>query len=148
MTLDALKHFHIVYLASPYSKYTQGLDKAFEDISNIAGRMVQSGVSVYSPIAHTHPLAKYGNLDPLDHTLWLKFDEAMMRVSNALVIATMPGWRNSTGIEYEIAFFREKGKAAYTVDPGSLNVEPLEISFRYANLGTMVTDNARQKTGY
>src|SRR5436309_1862842 len=60
----------LYYLATPYSKYPRGLTAAFEDAANLAARLLQVGFRVYSPIAHTHPLAVYGKIDPLDHAIW------------------------------------------------------------------------------
>lgn len=47
----------LVYLATPYSKYPRGIEAAFVDASRLAACLVRLGISVYSPIAHTHPIA-------------------------------------------------------------------------------------------
>lgn len=113
-----LTKYKLVYLATPYSKYKAGIHMAFVDASIFAARLLQSGVNVYSPIAHTHPLAIYGNIDPLDHNVWLPFDKSMMEASEALVVAEMQGWQESKGIQHEIEFFERAGKPIYYLPGG------------------------------
>lgn len=108
----------LCYLATPYSKLE--LVKAFEDAARIAAALLSSGMKVYSPIAHTHPLAIYGHLDPLDHSIWLPFDEAMMRVCDALIVAHMSGWDESVGIAHEIAFFAHADKPIFDLNPDTM----------------------------
>jgi hypothetical protein len=112
----------LYYLATPYSKYPRGLIAAFEDAANLAARLLQVGFRVYSPISHTHPLAVYGKIDPLDHAIWLPFDEAMMEASGALLVAEMSGWRTSKGVKHEIEFFTNAGKPVLYLNPETLFV--------------------------
>lgn len=101
------------YLASPYSKYPGGLERAFIEASRIAGKLIEKGMRVYSPIAHCHPISMYAGLDPLNLPLWLDVDEAMMAKADALIVAHMTGWQESSGIAHEVAFFEKAGKPIY-----------------------------------
>lgn len=114
----------LYYLATPYTKYPRGMHAAFEDASALAARMLVAGYRVYSPIAHTHPLAVHGGLNPADHSIWLPFDEAMMKAADALIVAEMPGWRDSFGIKHEIAFFNAARKPVFYLAPQSLAISP------------------------
>lgn len=116
---EKLAEHKLCYLATPYSKYPAGIHVAFVDASIFAAHLLRHGIKVYSPIAHTHPLATYGNIDPLDHSIWLSFDEAMMNASDALVVAEMDGWEVSKGIGYEMEVFRAAGKPIYRL-PGDM----------------------------
>lgn len=118
-----LRQFSLCYLATPYSKYKNGLDAAFQDAARLAASLLKEGVKVYSPIAHTHPLALYSKLDPLDHSIWLPFDEAMMDAADALVVAHMSGWDKSFGIQHEIKFFQSAKKPIFDLDPGSFALQ-------------------------
>jgi hypothetical protein len=80
------------------------------------------GLKVYSPIAHTHPLAIYGGINPLAHDIWLPFDEAMMHVADVLLVAHMDGWRESKGIEHEVVYFATGLKPIFDLDPVTLAV--------------------------
>lgn len=52
------------YLASPYSKYPAGIEAAFQDICKQTALLIRHKIPVYSPIAHTHPVAIHGEIDP------------------------------------------------------------------------------------
>ena len=110
----------LAYLATPYSKWKLGPEAAFIEASKLAARLLVSGVKVYSPIAHTHPLAYYGGLDLLDLSIWLPFDEAMMERCDVLIVAHMDGWQESKGIAHEIEFFKRAEKPIFDLDPETL----------------------------
>lgn len=112
----------LAYLATPYTKYPHGPHIAFRHACKIAARLVQSGVNVYSPIAHTHPIAVHGGLDILDLTIWLPFDELMMSRCDTLIVAHMEGWQESKGIAHEIKFFLDAGKPIFDLDPQTLSM--------------------------
>lgn len=113
----------IWYLATPYSKYKHGIERAFVDAAKLAARLLKKGMSVYSPIAHTHPLAVNGKIDPLNHDIWLPFDEAMMHACCGLLVAHLSGWRESKGIAHEIAFFERMKKPITDLDPRTLQMK-------------------------
>ncbi len=108
-----LRQFDLVYLGTPYSKYPAGIEAAFREASAFAARLLRMGIKVYSPIAHTHPLAIYGNIDPYDHSIWLPFDAAMMAKSDAMLVGTMEGWETSKGVLHEIETFRAADKPIF-----------------------------------
>jgi hypothetical protein len=120
--MNRLKSASLCYLATPYSKYPNGLHAAFVDAAALAARLLQAGVKVYSPIAHTHPLATYGHIDPLDLDVWLPFDAAMMDAAQLLVVAQMQSWDVSRGIAHEIEVFRAAGKPILFLHPETLAV--------------------------
>ena len=122
MTFDDLKNVPLIYLASPYSKYPTGLEMAFRDVSALAGKLLAAGLKVYSPIAHTHPIAIYSNLDPYDHKIWLPFDAAIMGKADVLLVAHMATWDKSFGIAHEIDVFKAAGKPVLHLDPVSLEL--------------------------
>lgn len=116
---NALTKYRLCYLATPYSKYPRGIHHAFVDASEYAAGLLKKGVRVYSPIAHTHPLAIYGNVDPFDHSIWIPFDETMMELADACLVAEMSGWKESKGVAHEIAFFERAQKPVIYL-PGNL----------------------------
>ena len=106
------------YLGSPYSKYPDGILAAFEEVCRIAALFAKAGIPVYSPIAHTHPIALHGTLDPFDHDMWLPFDEPMLLAAKGLIICEMRGWQVSRGLFYEVERFKAMGKPIRYFDPG------------------------------
>ena len=125
MKLEALKGIGLLYVGTPYSKYAAGIDAAFQDAAKVAAKLLRAGLKVYSPIAHTHPVALYGEIDPLDLSVWLPFDATMMAKSNALVVAMMQGWEASSGIRHEMEEFVLAGKPVFFLNVETLEVDPL-----------------------
>lgn len=133
MKLESLKRVSgYVYLATPYSKYPAGLEAAYWGACTIAGKLIKHGVPVFCPIAHTHPIADFCEMDPLDHSIWIPADKPMMDGAAALVVALMASWRESYGISIEIEHFRSAGKPVYYLDLESFELsdrapEPAEV---------------------
>lgn len=109
-----------LYLATPYSKYPRGIVAAYEMACRATSDLLQSGISVYSPIAHTHGVAIHGNIDPLDHSIWLPADEPMMRQACGLVVYRAESWDTSFGIASEIKFFHSRRMPTMYLDPGPI----------------------------
>lgn len=120
--LEPLRALPLVYVGTPYSKYPTGIEAAFKDASALMARLLTEGVRAYSPIAHTHPIAIHGNLDPYDHTIWLPFDAAIMEKADGMIVAMLPGWDSSYGIKHEIEEFTKAGKPVFYLDPVTLSV--------------------------
>ncbi|HWL04518.1 MAG TPA: DUF1937 family protein [Xanthobacteraceae bacterium] len=116
----------LCYLATPYSKYPDGLESAFKLAAHLAGHLLKAGITAYCPIAHMHPVAVHGEIDPLDHDIWLPSDEVMMARCDTLLVATMRGWRQSKGIAHEIEVFRAAGKPMLYLDPDALTITASE----------------------
>lgn len=130
MKLDHLKKYDLIYVGTPYSKYPGGIEAGFIAASKITARLMVEGLRVYSPIAHTHPLAIHGNVDPLDHSVWLPFDAAIMNKSDAMIVAMLPTWETSFGVRHEIQVFVAAGKPVYFMSPSDLSHEPCPASER------------------
>lgn len=110
----------LAYLGSPYTRYPAGIEQAWIDVCTIAARLLVAGIRCYTPIGMTHGMAIYGEVDPLDHSIWLPFDEAMMSRCDALIVARLPSWETSKGIAHEIQFFADAGKPIFDLDPDTL----------------------------
>ena len=98
------------YLSSPYSKYPDGIEAAFQEVCRAAGALIRVGVPVYCPIAHTHPIALHSGTDPMCHKTWLSLDKAFVDTSVGMIICMMPTWESSKGIRQENKWFQEAGK--------------------------------------
>ncbi len=122
MKLDKLNRYHLYYVGTPYTKYPGGIEDAFIEACRLTGELLLRGIKVYSPIAHTHPVAIHTGIDPLNLDVWLPFDAAMIEKSDAMIVAMMPSWRASTGVKHEIEEFRKARKPIYYLDPASMTV--------------------------
>ena len=110
VTAKALQTDTYFYVATPYSKYPGGIDKAFKDASRATGLLIQAGVKVYCPIAHTHPVAIFSGLDPLDHGIWLEADRTFMETASGMIVVKMKTWDESIGIQHECQTFARADK--------------------------------------
>jgi len=106
------------YLASPYSKFATGIEQAWIDVCKQAAILIEAGIPVYSPIAHTHPIAVHGGIDPYAHAIWLPADLPLMQGAKGLIICMMQGWEESYGISEEIKEFEKAGKQIIFMTPG------------------------------
>ena len=104
------------YLATPYSKWKDGTDNAFVEACRVAGILIRAGVSVFCPIAHTHPIASFGNIDRFDHAIWLPAAGPPVRAPRGLIVCQMPGWERSIGICKEVDFFIDESKPIIYMD--------------------------------
>lgn len=108
------------YLATPYSKFKPSLEAAFVEAAKQAAILTRAGIPVFSPIAHTHPIAIHGNLDPLDHGIWLEADRTFMEAARGIIVCCMAGWRESYGVKFEIEAFKRMGKPVVYMQPGKV----------------------------
>lgn len=93
------------YLGTEYTKYSGGIHNGWLLAVRTAADLLKKGIIVYSPIVHTHPIAIYGQIDPLDHNIWLPADKPFMEAARGLIVYQSPGWRESYGISKEINYF-------------------------------------------
>lgn len=99
----------MIYLATPYSHPDPSIREArFEAACRVAGQLMAAGQIVFSPIAHTHPIAIRCDL-PKGWDFWAKYDRAMLERSSRLVVVMMEGWQDSVGIAAEIKIAAELG---------------------------------------
>lgn len=98
----------LVYLASPYSHPDPAVrHQRFEAVCRMAGRMMEQGQVVYSPIAHSHPISLTMSVSPVDHDFWLRQCFGVLLRSTKLAILTIDGWEASRGIMAELTFAQQ-----------------------------------------
>lgn len=98
------------YVATPYTLFDGGIELAFEAACRVTAALIRLGVPVFSPIAHSHPIAVHGGIDPRDHNIWLPADAPLMAAAHGLIVAALPRWQESRGVAHEIAAFEAAGK--------------------------------------
>lgn len=109
------------YLASPYAKYPLGREAAFQLACRTAGGLMQDGVAVFSPIAHSHPVAEACSYLPDSHEFWVEqVDLPMMRAAIGIIVLRADGWQESKGMTWEIGWFKAQGKPVVPMDPGTV----------------------------
>jgi len=105
----------MIYLASPYSDPDPAVrQQRFEAACRAAAALLAKGQPVFSPIAHSHPIALHGGLDPLDHHIYMPTDQAVLCMCSEVVVLMLPGWDKSQGLLAEIrAAVRRRMPVAY-----------------------------------
>jgi len=99
----------LIYIASPYSHESQNVMRdRFHAVCEYAGRMMQAGKVVYSPIAHSHPIAMRVGL-PTDWEYWEKFDRVMLQRCTELHVLQIEGWYESEGVRAEVCMAEQLG---------------------------------------
>jgi len=99
----------MIYLASPYSDPdVEVRERRFEAVCRAAAELIRSGKSVYSPIAHTHPICRHGL--PGDWRFWQHHDRQHIEICDEVVVLMLDGWKQSEGVQAEISIARELGK--------------------------------------
>jgi hypothetical protein len=92
----------MIYLATPYTDPDPAVMEARFDLAcRIAGYLMARGHVVFSPIAHSHPIAVRCEL-PRGWEFWEQQDAWMIDSASELVVAKMRGWERSKGITKEI----------------------------------------------
>jgi len=119
---------HLAYLASPYSAplpYIQSL--RYSHAVEVAAELISRKILVFSPIVHSHPIAKCKPALGTDHLDWKLFNTVMMYRCDSLIVCRMDGWENSKGIAHEIKWFEFHGKPIYDLHPPTLLITKRDL---------------------
>lgn len=99
----------LIYLASPYSHPDPEIRRQrFETVCFAAANLMREGHHIFSPIAHTHPIALHGEL-PKGWEFWQEYDRKIIAVCGELWVLRMDGWDKSVGVQAEIKIAEELG---------------------------------------
>lgn len=116
----------MIYLASPYTHADPSVREArFQAVCRKAAEMMRCGVVVFSPIAHSHAIAKYDL--PHEWAFWERFDRVFLERCDEVWVLTLDGWSESRGVQAEIAMAHELGKPVTLVNIDKLGVLPGRI---------------------
>lgn len=100
----------LIYLASPYSDPSPIVRlRRFHDACKASAQLMNRGLNVFSPIAHSHPIEAYGMGEIKDANFWLAQDFAILSRCDELYVLMTDGWKESHGVNREIDFANEKG---------------------------------------
>ena len=109
-----------IYLASPYTHPDEARQRArYREVVRACAALVTLGKTVYSPIAHFHPIAELHDL-PRDFAFWQRINRDMLSRADALYVLRLPGWKNSKGVKAEIALAEELLLPIIHVEPEDL----------------------------
>lgn len=110
----------MLYLASPYSHVDAAVrHERFVMVCRAVAALLRQGQLVFSPIAHSHPVALHGELDG-EWSVWRDMDMWFLSRCQRFAVLTLPGWQYSVGVNAEMTMAREQGKAIDLLDPWHL----------------------------
>lgn len=112
-----------IYLASPYSHPDAAVREArFKAACKKTAQYASKGIPVFSPIAHSHPVADYMDESArMSFDLWMKLDLPLLRMASELHVLSIEGWRSSRGVTREIEYATQLGIPQQQV---FLDIEP------------------------
>ena len=98
----------MIYLASPYTD-PEPAHETFRYVCacKAAAYLMQKGHVVFSPIAHSHGIARF--VMGHTHDFWMTQDLPFLDFAAKMIVLTLPGWEKSRGIKQEIEHARDKG---------------------------------------
>ena len=97
-----------IYLATPYTGME---DEAYKTVNQVAGRLMEIGYIVFSPVTHGHTLATTPGIKlPLSHEFWLAQCEPFIcDWAEEVFVLKLPGWEKSIGVEWETNLAKKLG---------------------------------------
>lgn len=108
----------LTYLASPYSHSNKQIqERRFQAACRQAAEIMKTGELVFSPIAHTHPIAAFGL--PGDWAFWQAYDRVMLERCDELAVLQLDGWEESIGVQAEIAIAKKLNLPVRFIKPKS-----------------------------
>lgn len=100
----------IYYLASPYTHADpERRLRRYRAACRAAAYFIERGLIVYSPIAHGHAVACDGRPLATDFEFWQKHCLAMLGRCDGMLVLTLEGWKESRGVQAEIAEAKRLG---------------------------------------
>lgn len=106
------------FLATPYRAYPLGLDAAFKLACETRALLIKAGVSCFSPIVHSHPVAMAcPGLDAFSD-IWLTTEAPMRLKACGMIELRADGWEQSAGMAKERAEFETACKRVVPMVPG------------------------------
>ncbi len=106
------------YLVSPYTHADPVVRHArYMQAVNATAALMDQGRVMFSPIAHTHNIEFYGFIEPKSGAFSKAQDEPLLRHAENVVVLTIPGWQESSGVQWEIGLASELGLPVEYISP-------------------------------
>lgn len=108
----------LIYLASPYTHADPAvMQSRFEAACRAAAVLMRAGRAVFSPIAHSVPIARHGRLPATDLAFWMAVDRPLLEACDEMVVLRLPGWEQSLGVAEELRMAKARGMLVIFMDP-------------------------------
>ena len=98
----------MTYICSPYTHPDPAVrEQRFQEVCRQAARLLRGGEMVYSPIAHSHCIARFGL--PIDWGFCEGHSRAMLARCDRVAVLELDGWQESVGVRREVEIARALG---------------------------------------
>jgi len=93
----------VAYLAAPYTHTDEAVrGRRYREVTAHASILAGLGLLVFSPVTHWHPMVADGL--PIAFDANEEHCRAMLRRCDVMIVLTLPGWDQSTGVGAELAY--------------------------------------------
>lgn len=117
----------MTYLASPYSSYNVLLrNRRARASARVAAILFDRGEFAVPAIALGKSFNEYTKEQAEDWNTWSEYDKELIRCCDSVTVICMDGWKESIGVQAEIAFAKFIGKPVRFVDERGRALEGVE----------------------
>lgn len=128
----------MIYLAIPYNDPDHTVREfRYKAVNKVAGKLMLEGHHVYSPISHSHSIAKTYNL-PRGWEYWSEHDKKILKICKKLIVLKLPGWDKSLGVTAEIKFAQENNIPIEYMEYVESTTEPFNTNDHLNDFETII----------
>jgi hypothetical protein len=106
------------YLSNPYNGSPWEMRERAQAAAEAVATLLRNGVHAWSPIVHNHAMMAVTGFTLAERReLLLPYDFTLLRAAKAMLVLTLPGWKESFGVTKEIELCAELGKSVTYLAP-------------------------------
>lgn len=103
--------YNKIYVSIPYSHKDELVrEYRFELATNIAGKLIENGNIVFSPVTHSHIITKQEINLPISWEFWKQQLISFIDWCDTVLVVNVDGWEESTGVKEEIEYATKTNK--------------------------------------
>ena len=112
----------LIYLACPYSDKSPKVEHdRFIAATICAANRMERKELIFSPITHSHPIRRYAGLEG-DFEFWKDFCVATLTACQVMYVLTLPGYKESVGVQAELNIAYNLGMPIHYLDPETFDI--------------------------
>ncbi len=104
------------FLACPYGHTdAKVVESRFVKCNQVSAHVIAAGHAIFSQVSMSHPInneLKAMGRDDIS-VLWAPVDQHFMQAMDELIVLDIDGWKESSGVAREIAFFESANRPVH-----------------------------------
>ena len=93
----------LLYVAAPFTHSEASVrEHWYRTACRVAAILMKSGITVFSPISHSVPIAEYIGEVEDDHNFWMSMDIPILHRCDEVLVLALNGWERSKGVKREL----------------------------------------------